>query len=339
MKLTVNASKSYDIYIENDFSKIEEQVKKVTSGKKILVVMDSKVDFFYNRKKYFVNYDVYFYVFPAGENSKNADTLFAILKQLSDNCFTRSDTVVAFGGGVVGDVAAFAASIYMRGINLISVPTTLLSSIDSSIGGKTAIDFNGFKNNIGSFYQPSFVYINTSLLKTLSLDQIASGLGEAVKYAFLSKTIAPNLLKLESDDDVNSLIYKCLEIKKAIVEEDEFDTNKRFLLNLGHTIGHSIESLSNYTIPHGICVVKGLKAVIEISAKYYNLLDGTKNEMLALLNEVGTDSSNPYTKGEIIMNLTHDKKANSDGVNFVLLKGIAEPQIQFLTFDEIGQLL
>lgn len=339
MKLAVNASKSYDIFIENDFSLLNEKVKNIVKGNKIMVVTDTTVDRLYNHSKYYTDYEVSFYVFTPGEQSKNFFTLLSILEELSNKGFTRSDCIVAFGGGVVGDIAALAASIYMRGITLVSVPTTLLSSIDSSVGGKTAIDFNGYKNNIGTFYQPSLVYINTSVLRTLSREQFASGLGEAVKYAFLSKTIDPSLLKLNRDEDINTLIYKCLEIKKAIVEEDEFDTNKRFLLNLGHTVGHSIEALSNYTIAHGICVVKGIKAAIEISAKYYNLPESKKSEMLSLLSEAGIDSCNPYSKELIIQKLRLDKKANSTGVNFVLLKDIGEPNVQFLTFEEIEVLL
>lgn len=341
MKLTVNASTSYDIIIENNFNSLQKETEKVFKKSKVLIVSDTNVARVYLNEieKFFNSFDVYTFVFHSGENYKNFDTLKDILKSLSDNCFNRDDFLVALGGGVVGDISGLASSLYMRGIRFMSIPTTLLSDIDSSVGGKTAIDFNGIKNNIGTFHQPSLVYINIGFLKTLPKIEIESGLGEAVKYAFLSKTVNTSLLKMSSEEDIVSLIYECLKIKKDIVESDEFDKGKRFLLNLGHTIGHSIEALSLYTIPHGVCVVKGIKKVIDMSTKYYNINDNIKNDMFSLLNSVNIDTHSNFSNDDIIKKLSLDKKAKDDGVNFVLLKNIGDAKIQYLTFSEINTLL
>jgi 3-dehydroquinate synthase len=224
----------------------------------------------------------------------------------------------------------------MRGITLIAIPTTLLSMVDSSIGGKTAIDLPAGKNLLGTFYQPNAVYIDIDFIKTLSEREITSGYGEIIKYAFLDSKITKQRLDKEIDE---SLIEDLLKIKKDIVERDELESDLRKLLNLGHTFGHAIEKLSSYTISHGECVLKGIKYAIEISKKVFGIKSELVNKALDLLMVKGEVTNFGFTSEELIEQIKNDKKSDHNGVDFVLIKGIGEPVIKHLTFDELHHLI
>jgi len=241
---------------------------------------------------------------------------------------------LAFGGGVVGDIAGFAASTYMRGITLIAVPTTLLAAVDSSVGGKTAVDLKTGKNLLGTFYQPSAVYINTEFLKTLPVKEIKNGLGEVVKYAFLSDTVTTSDLKNPDGD----LIYRCLKIKRDIVEKDEKEKGERALLNLGHTFGHAIEKLSGYRLAHGACVIKGMVYAIEISKRLYDLSDKTVSEMYGLLKSGKHDLSCPFSAESLVSQIIADKKRKGESINFVALKGIGKPEITEIKISDLKKM-
>ena len=332
--LTVNASKKYDILISDGLSDFP---KDVYAGKKVCIVSDDTVAALYldEVKKLFPKNTVSF-VFPHGECSKNSHTYLKILDFLAENGFHRGDAVVALGGGVTGDLAGFAASTYMRGIGFYQIPTSLLAMIDSSVGGKTAIDLPSGKNLVGTFYQPDGVYINVDFLKTLPKEEVANGLGELVKYAFLSNTITETDVHIGITPD---LIARALAIKAQIVEEDEREGGKRALLNLGHTVGHAIESLSGYTIPHGLCVYKGLGAAITVSKKYYGLSDEKEAELRALLAAADEDGTIPYKKDEIIKKIALDKKASDGAVKYVLIKDIGDCRVEKIPLDRLGELL
>lgn len=272
------------------------------------------------------------YTFSQGEKSKNFETYSALLKTLAENNFDRKDCVIAVGGGVVGDMAGFTASTYMRGIKFYNIPTTLLSQVDSSIGGKTAIDFLGYKNLVGAFYQPAAVIIDPEVLKTLTKRQFNNGLCESIKMAATSDCELFNLLE-ENDAEaiIDTVIEKSLLIKKQVVEEDEKETGLRKVLNFGHTIGHAIETVTGLNeLYHGECVALGMMFMASGEAKnrIKNLL--IKNN---LPTETGFDIESVYEA------LHHDKKSAGSGVNVVKVKNIGEFQFEFLEYNEIYKIL
>lgn len=336
-KLLVKSSKKYQIIIKSDMSGFEE-MKKLIKGKNVLIVTDKNVDLLYGETlaNELSGYNVVKHVLPSGEEYKNAENYLGIIKTLADNNFTRKDTLITFGGGVVGDMGAFSASTYMRGITLISIPTTILSMVDSSVGGKTAIDLENGKNLLGTFYQPDGVYINLGFIKSLPEREILSGYGEIIKYAFLKGKIEKSNLEGPITED---LIEKCLTIKKKIVTKDERESGTRKLLNLGHTIGHALEKMSNYTHSHGECVLMGIDYAIDFSKKIFNLSQEKVDKMKDLLYSKGKVTRLVYDAKEIANQIKSDKKSDNTGVDFVLLKDVKKPIIKHLDFNEIESLL
>lgn len=338
MKVTVDAEKKYDVITEKSYKNLNSEVKKVTKGSKILVVTDSNVEKLYLSEvlSHLDGYKTYSFVITAGEKSKNFDNYLKIINFLLDNGFHREDTIIALGGGVVGDLTGFVASTFMRGITFIQCPTTLLAGVDSSVGGKTGVDLDRGKNLVGSFYQPSLTYINIATFSTLPEREITCGMGEVIKYAYISKSITKELL---SKGITEELVLECVKIKAEIVKEDEFDKGKRALLNLGHTIGHAIETLSNYSISHGLAVIKGINKIIEISKKYYSLDEDKISEFKSLLNFVDEDTNIYFSKEKLLEKIALDKKGEKDGVNFLLIKDVGKVEIVKLTKKEIEELM
>ena len=333
-ELEVKASESYKITISSDLGGLSSAV----TGDKVAIITDSNVNKLYGSALDGVlsGKTVYKYVIVAGEQSKNKNTYFDLLEFLSADGFGRTDTVIAFGGGVVGDLGGFVASTYMRGVTLVQVPTTILAAVDSSVGGKTAINLSHGKNLVGSFYQPKAVYINTEFFKTLPEREIMSGMGEIIKYAFLNKSVSARMIE---EGVSERLVYECLKIKRDIVQKDERESGERALLNLGHTVGHAIESLSEYSYSHGECVVKGLAFTLKISKELYNTESGKYAEMLKLLNSCGHDLSCPFSAKELIKQIAYDKKGDGKAVKFVALKSIGEPEIVKLSYEELEKYL
>lgn len=337
-KLKVKASKNYVVTISNNLDSFSESVIKLLAGDKVAIVTDTTVDSLYNGvlDKYLNKKQVFKYVIKSGEASKNKDNYFDLITKLISDGFTRKDSIIAFGGGVVGDLTGFVASTFMRGITLIQVPTTILSAVDSSVGGKTAINLSEGKNLIGTFYQPSAVYINTEFFSSLPNREKLSGFGEIIKYAFLDKSIDKSLILDETNE---KLIYKCLKIKRNVVSKDEKESWLRALLNLGHTVGHAIESLSNYQISHGECVVKGLYYSLKLSKKIYNISDEKFNEMINLLSCYGHDYTSNYSLESIVKKISFDKKCDGKLVSFVTVKSVGKPQIIKIKHEELMELL
>ena len=305
---------SYNIYLERGaLIKASEYIKVKNS--KVLIVTDSGVPDFYafTVKKQFDNAVVF--TFPQGEESKNFDTFKAICQKLLSEGFTRKDCVIAVGGGVVGDMAGFAAACYMRGIDFYNIPTTLLSQVDSSIGGKTAVDLDGIKNIIGAFYQPKAVIIDPDVLSTLPSRQLSNGLAESIKMGITSDS---NLFSLCEEknytDNIDKIIELSLLVKRSVVEEDEKESGLRKVLNFGHTIGHGIESSAGLSeLYHGECVALGMLSMCSDSIR-----DRVKNA----LENCGLPTEYNYNKDEVFKALSHDKKANSKGVTLVKTNGI-----------------
>ncbi len=265
---------------------------------------------------------------PQGEKSKCFDELQHILKAMLDNSFTRGDCVVAVGGGVVGDLSGFAASCYMRGVDFYNIPTTLLSQVDSSIGGKTAIDFEGVKNIVGAFYQPRKVIIDPEVLSTLSRRQLMAGLCEAIKMAATSDAELFSLIERSTEltADLPEIIYRALMIKKKVVELDPRETGLRKILNFGHTIGHAVESFNGGRLLHGECVALGM---LPMSGTY------PRTRIKELLEKYGVPAEIEQSPEELLPYLMHDKKMAADGISAVIVEEIGSFTLCRMSAGEI----
>ena len=282
----------YNIVIEQSFDKLAEEFDKLgVTGRKLCIVSDSNVAPLY--AKYVEDQlsktgnKVFTYVFEAGEANKNLDTVEDVYEFLIKNHFDRKDMLVALGGGVVGDLTGFTAATYLRGISFIQVPTSLLAQVDSSIGGKTGVDFRAYKNMVGAFYQPKLVYMNISVLKSLSDRLFNSGFGEIIKHGLIKdaayyKWLRDNIsnIKNRNSDALEQMIYVSCNIKREVVEKDPKEKGDRALLNYGHTLGHAIEKLMNFKLYHGECVTLGMIAALRISVNRGDIDEGAYNDAI-----------------------------------------------------------
>lgn len=333
MELVVKASSSsYKVTIGKGL--LDKANQYFNLDRKVLIVTDSNVPTTYVNVVKKCAKEGYVFVFKAGEASKNFDTYKLILEALLENSFTRSDCIVALGGGVTGDMAGFAASTYMRGIDFYNIPTTFLSMVDSSIGGKTAIDLNGVKNIVGAFYPPKGVLIDVSTLDTLPSREINAGLVESIKMAVTcNKDLFKLIETLELQDlekYYEKIIYESLLIKKEIVELDEKESGVRKVLNFGHTFGHAIETLSKGKLLHGECVGIGM-------------LLATSNDVNDRLHDVLNKYSIPLdyscSKKDIMDLITHDKKASGTTISFVTSTKVGTYKINQVSIEELEELL
>ena len=334
----VNASKKYEITGDYGFESFKTQVLPLIKGDTVAVITDDNVEplYYSEIESLLEGKKVYKFVIKAGEESKNAQTYISLVNALAKSGLSRKSTVIGLGGGVVGDLSAFIASTYMRGIGYVAIPTSLLSMVDSSVGGKTGIDLDAGKNLLGTFFQPDAVYINVNLIKTLNNRELTSGLGEIMKYAFIDNRITPSDIE---NIDYFDLIVKSLEIKRDIVERDELESGDRMLLNFGHTVGHAIEKLYNYSLSHGECVIKGMYYAVKSSYRLGFMSEEDKNRAIEFLKLSGVELSVDFSKEEILSVMKSDKKADGDTVNFVFSKGFAKPLIKkVLLNDVIGSL-
>ncbi len=336
MEINVNASKNYKILIEDNLDKLKGLLNEIKSSK-IAIITDTKVHSLYGWEfeNLIEDKEVISYEIKSGEESKNASNYITILNFLALHNFTREDTIIALGGGVVGDLAGFVAATYLRGVNLIMIPTTLLSMVDSSIGGKTAINLDLGKNLVGAFYQPSLVYINLPFLQTLPKREIDCGMGEIVKYAFIDKRVTfENIEKGISKE----LIYNCILAKKDIVEKDEKEQGDRKLLNLGHTVGHAIEKALQYTLSHGESIALGIGIAIDVSLKLGVI--NTENALKAKKYvKLATSRTLSFDKDEIFRFIKNDKKSHNGKVDFIVIDNDLTAQIKTITLDNLYEIL
>ena len=317
---------SYDIIVERGI--LEKAGEHLNLNRRVLVVTDSGVPAIYAQTLAKHCKSPIICTVESGEASKSIETFTKLLHIMLDNDFSRKDCVVAVGGGVVGDLSGFVASAYMRGVDFYNIPTTLLSQIDSSIGGKTAINFGGIKNIVGAFYQPRKVLIDPDLLKTLPDRQVSNGLAEAVKMALTSdKELFEIFENKDIKDNIDEIIIRSLNIKKSVVEQDEKESGIRKILNFGHTIGHGIESSVNMEeLYHGECVALGLIPMCDesIRPRVMNVL-----KKCNLYNLIDFD----WDKiGEVMF---HDKKADGDTVSVTTVKEIGKHEIKTLKCNQI----
>lgn len=344
--ITVNYQDTpcYSIFLQNNFCGLFQQLSRLSMDKrKLCIVSDSKVDSYYGSalEQYLTEHgcpQVERFVFPEGESNKTLSNIEGLYEFLIQHHFDRSDALIALGGGVTGDMTGFAAATYLRGIRFVQIPTTLLSMVDSSIGGKTGVDFKGYKNMIGAFYQPSLVYVNSNVLSTLEKRQFASGMGEIIKHSLIKdasyyswlKHHVKEILSLHPDT-VTEMIYRSQLIKKEVVEHDPKEKGERALLNFGHTIGHAIEKALNFRLLHGECVSLGMVASAYLSKQRGFICDTdlTCMEELLSLYELPTRCDG-LPVDEIIDNCFHDKKKDGNNIRFILLKQVGEA---FITTD------
>ena len=342
MVINVNASKSYDIEIgRNLLSKIGEDILKIKSLCNVCIVTDDIVaslygDIVFNSLKA-SGYNVCMFTIPHGEKSKNIKSFSEILEYLASQNFKRNDLIVALGGGVVGDLAGFVAASYMRGIDFVQVPTTLLAMIDSSVGGKTAIDLPNGKNLVGAFYQPIKVIIDLKTLDSLPCTEYKNGMGEGIKYAMLMDNELESIVGegVTCSSNIDRFVELCIRYKKYIVEEDEKESNLRRLLNLGHTFAHAIEKLSGYEIPHGLAVAKGLKIISDISIKQGKLAPCAYEKLTTLLDRYDMHIDKEYSMQQMLDVIKLDKKAEGEYINVVMPYAFGDCRIEKLKIEDL----
>lgn len=328
MKLYMNLGEdSYDILIEHGV--LSRAAEHLSLDRRVCIVTDSGVPTQYAETVAAQCREPLIVTFPEGEGSKNLDTYAMVLSRMLDAGFTRSDCVVAVGGGVVGDLAGFAAASYMRGIDFYNCPTTLLSQIDSSIGGKVAVDFHGYKNIVGAFHQPKCVLIDPEVLATLPPRRIADGLSEAIKMAATSDPILFELLETKSAmENIDTVIERSLRIKKDVVEQDEKEMGLRRVLNFGHTLGHAIESCEELGgLYHGECVALGMLGMCAPEVR---------SRIEAVLRRVGLPVEYHGDSDRILTAMRHDKKMSGDSIHVVYVPQIGEFTFEHIPFETLA---
>lgn len=337
----------YQIVAAEDFGQLKLKLLALgTESKKLCIVTDSNVAELYGEEVKGIlkscSARTEMFVFPAGEENKNLDTVRDLYEFLIRNQFDRTDMLVALGGGVTGDLCGFAAATYLRGISFVQIPTTLLSQVDSSIGGKTGVDFDCYKNMVGAFHQPKLVFMNISTLKTLRDEQFFCGMGEILKHGLIKDasyyewTIQHMSEICERNPEVlKKMISRSCEIKRAVVEKDPTEKGERALLNFGHTLGHAIEKLMDFKMLHGQCVALGYVAASYISYQR-GLLSAEEFFEIRDMN-VGFElpiSFSGLNPDEIIAATKSDKKMEAGRIKFVLLNGIGHAFLDKTVTDD-----
>lgn len=340
---------AYDIMLEPDFGRLAAALEALgMKERRFLVISDSNVGSLYLKALLHAVKDtaksVSSFTFPAGEKSKNLDTVSACYEQLIKENFDRNDVLIALGGGVVGDLTGFVAATYLRGVRFIQIPTSLLSMVDSSIGGKTGVDFKAYKNMVGAFHQPKLVYMNLNTLQSLPDREYLSGMGEIIKHGLIKDMDYYEWLKKHFEavhtknyDILKEMIYRSCLVKKTVVEEDPKEKGERAKLNYGHTIGHSVEKLKDLTLLHGECVSIGMAAASFISMKRGNISSTEYEDIIKTLKLYRLPVSVNGLSAEEVYEVTKsDKKMDSDRIRFILLQKIGASVIDpTVTKDEM----
>lgn len=343
-KIRVNTSSPYDVLIERGMIKnCGKFIADTVKSRNAVIVTDDKVNSLYGntvKKSMEQNgFNVDIFEFPNGEKSKNSDTLNRIYDFLCEKNITRSDILIALGGGVVGDITGFASATFLRGIDFIQIPTTLLAQIDSSVGGKTAIDLKGGKNLVGAFKQPKLVICDSNTLKTLSPEFLSDGMAEAIKYGMIrDKKLFDEIAShnIENIDEImDDMVYTCIDIKRDVVEHDEFDTGERMILNFGHTLGHAVEGYYNYTTyTHGSGVAVGMAIITKKLCSdevYSKLIKCLENYRLPINVPVSADKLLPFC--------SKDKKRSSGNISYIVCHEIGKAEIIKTSVEDFNALM
>lgn len=359
--LTVNTSKKYDVLMEHGLLKnagehICEAIGKSGEGCKICIITDTVVNELYAGKEHVLwtslessGFEVHKYVFAGGEDNKNMSTVTDLLEYLADQNFTRSDLLLALGGGITGDITGFAAAVYLRGIEFIQIPTTLLAAVDSSVGGKTGVNLSSGKNLAGAFHQPSLVLFDPDVLVTLSETLKLDGIAEAIKTGIIADSDMISLIKrsaaaltntalLEDSDFLIKLASMAIEVKKAIVEKDEKENDKRALLNLGHTVAHAIEKCSEYSISHGHAVAMGMATIAIAAEKNGWCSAGCSQSVLKALESFDFPLDCPFSAEELTSAALHDKKRKGDEITLVVPEAIGSCTLRKIPVEDLEKI-
>lgn len=342
--IRIGTSRPYDVHIERgSLKKSGELISAVLNSKKTVIITDDTVDKLYSDtlreslEKSGISFDIF--VFPHGEQSKNIKTLSSIYDCLCDNGITRSDFLIALGGGVVGDITGFAAATFLRGIEFVQIPTTLLAQVDSSVGGKTAIDITGGKNLVGAFKQPALVICDSDTLTTLPEDELGCGMAEVIKYGMIRDE---NLFEICENHNIGNIhevmdeiVSTCVDIKRQVVENDEFDRGERMLLNFGHTLGHAVEGWHNYTnYTHGMGVAAGM---CMITRRFCDEKLAEKLEKCVEAYKLPISTEAPMS--ELLPFCAMDKKCESSSISYIVCPEIGKGEIRKTSTAEFFRLM
>ncbi len=339
--IRVNASKEYDVVIGGGIlSSLGERCASLFGKGRALIVTDSNVAPLWLEKTKSslesAGIDTLEFVFTAGEDSKSKETLFELLEFAAENRITRSDFAVALGGGVTGDMTGLASSLFLRGIPFVQVPTTLLAAVDSSVGGKTAVNLTAGKNLAGAFYQPSLVLCDTDTLSTLPECEFANGMAEVIKYGVIfDKELFDKVQSGDVKSDIEKIIARCVELKRDVVAKDEFDCGNRQLLNFGHTMAHSVEKCSNFGIAHGSAVAIGMVIAAKAS---FALGWGDEDCTEAIINankNNGLPVECEFSPKDLADAALSDKKRSGGCINFVVPKKIGECILKKIPVEDL----
>lgn len=343
-KLKVNTGRKYEIIIDRGIiNHCGEYIKKVSSPTRIAVVTDSNVHALYSQSVITSlkqsGFIVSEFVFKAGETSKNFRTIEAIYSHLADNNITRKDMILALGGGVTGDMAGFAAATYLRGIEFVQVPTSLLAQVDSSVGGKTGYDISQGKNLVGAFWQPSVVLIDPDTLSTLPERYLNDGMAEVIKYGCIKSAGLFRLLKKGRDElDIENIIHRCVSIKRDVVQKDEKESGERKLLNFGHTIGHALEKIYEYKkLSHGEAVAIGMVMMTKASERDGYSPKGTANKIAELCEMYNLPTHDDSEVRDIAFAAQSDKKSSGHNIDVVILKSIGDATVSTMDLKDFQQ--
>ena len=338
----VAASREYDVHIGPGLlDELGTRAAQVLRGRNAVIVTDSNVEPLYLDRALTsmraAGFNAEGYVIPAGEASKCGTTYLNLVNFLAERHLTRADGLVALGGGVVGDLTGFAAATYLRGVGLIQVPTTLLACVDSSVGGKTAIDLPAGKNLCGAFYQPWLVLCDPETIQSLPDSVLSDGCAEVIKYGMLGDgKLLHSLLDTHIKDQMEAVIARCVEMKRDVVEGDEFDTGRRQLLNLGHTFAHSIEKLSDYTIPHGSAVAVGMMRTTRAAVRKGLCPRECLDALQALLKKYNLPTETQYSPEQLAEVALSDKKRKGDTLTLVVPCAYGESALRPVPVAELA---
>lgn len=336
----------YDIFIERGIlDSCGKYVRQVSNARKVTVISDSNVAALYKWRV--MNslsqegFEVTAHVFQAGEESKNLNTIAEMYNTLANFGMTRKDIVVALGGGVTGDMAGFAAATYLRGIDFIQIPTSLLAQVDSSVGGKTGVDIAQGKNLVGAFHQPKAVLIDPDTLNTLPDLYVRDGMAEVIKYGCIKDAeFFDNLENTNALEHIEDVIEVCVSIKRDVVSRDEREAGERMLLNFGHTLGHSIEKLYDFKgISHGMAVAIGMVLISRASEKQGITEIGTTDRIIMLCEKYGLPTSDKATFAEMANAAQSDKKTAGGAINLVLLRKIGDSFTKKIELDKLEEFI
>ena len=338
----VNVGKGYEILIEEGIlSDCASYIKKVKNPKKVCIISDTNVFKLYGKtvKSSLTNsgFEVLDFVFEAGEQSKTTDTVVSMVEFMAENEMTREDLVIALGGGVCGDMAGFASAIYLRGIDFVQIPTSLLAQVDSSVGGKTAVDLPQGKNLCGAFHQPILVIIDPCTLKSLSTRFFSDGMAEAIKMGCIkSESLFEKIKRGNLKEDLIDIIYECVSLKAGVVERDEKEHGERALLNFGHTAGHAIEKLHNFSgISHGEAVGVGMLLICEAAERNGLTEKGTRDKIESALKTYDLPTSVPDSMKDIVFAMNADKKRTGKDIKFIFISKIGNGFINPIEYKNI----